>query len=212
MKITWITVATLALAMLSTGSRADEKPMSVAEVLKHTPEELARKLGNSSEAGEDRAAQLWAVAKRAETDAALGKTSVQAMQRLNEWRKVLNEWEDLKLRARGIKSGGGTMWSHLGARNDAYIESFLAKHMAALSAGHKASGKPFKSGYLESLNATIDAGVRELGDDMPHLGTMAASAKDQLRNTYAHLQYMIGTLPDGEARTAVTELAKPAKE
>lgn len=211
MKNLWIT-AVLAIAALPAASRADEKPLSVAEVLKHTPAELAQKLGDASEAGEDRAAQIWATAKRAETDSRLGKTSVQAMQRLDEWRGVINQWQDLKLRARAIASGGGTMWSHLSARNDAHIERFLAKHAAALSAKRKAPTKPYESDYLQQLNRTIDAGVKELGDHMPELKTMAASAKEELKNTYSHLQYLLATLPESELKKAVTDLVKPHDE
>ena len=137
---------------------AQEKPMSIIEVLKHTPEELAQKLGNSSEAGEDYAAQLWTSAKRAQTDATLGKTSVQAIQRLNQWRQALNSWQDLKLHARSIKSGGGSMWGHLSARNDTNIAAFLAKHATTLSAEPAEGGKPFQSNYLKTIHAQIDAG------------------------------------------------------
>lgn len=185
--------------------------MSIAEVLKHTPEELAQKLGNSSEAGEDYAAQLWASAKRAQTDAALGKTSVQAIQRLNQWRQVLNSWQDLKLHAKGIESGGGSMWGHLSARNDADIEAFLAKHVSTLSAEPTEGGKPFESNYLKTIHALIDAGTKEF-KEMDYLQEMAASTKKELQTAYANLQYLLRTLPEGDVKKAVIKLVAPTPE
>lgn len=193
-------------------SHAQEKPMSITEVLKHTPEELAEKLGNRSEAGENYAATLWAAAKRVETDFKLGKTSIQAVQRLDQWRQALNQWEDLKLQAKSIESGGGTMWGHMSARNDAWIEAFLAKHMAALSAEQVANGKAFKSDYLKTINATIDTGVQEFGDDMDHINELAASTKKELQNTHYNLQYLLQTLPECEVKKAVIEMVKPSSD
>jgi len=212
MKITILPTLALALGLFIPYANAEEKPMSISEVLKLTPEELAQKLGNSSEAGEDHAARLWAVAKRAETDATLGKKSVQAMQRLNEWRTVLNKWADHLLFARGIESGGGTMWSHLSARNDAWIESFLAKHMTSLSAEPKEGGKEFKTDYLKTVNATIDAGLKEFGEDNDHMRKQGLTLKEELKNTYSYLQYLLRGLPEGPVKKAVIEMVKPTKE
>lgn len=212
MKISTMPSLLICLAVSTSYLSADEKPLSVSEVLKHSPEELAQKLGNSSEAGEDHAARLWAVAKRSETDSFLGKSSVQAMQRLNEWRQMLNTWQDLKLRARGIESGGGTMWSHLSARNDAYIEGFLAKHLTTLSAPPKADGKPFKPNYLKPIYATIDAGVKEFGQDQEHIQKQAVSLKEELQNTYYTLQYLLQSLPEGKTKQAVIKMLKPSAE
>ncbi len=199
----------LMLCAFVTNSHAEEKPMSISEVLKHTPEQLAEKLGNRSEAGENHAARLWASAKRVETDYVLGKTSIQAVQRLNEWRELLNTWQDLKLQARAMESGGGTMWNHMSARNDAWIEMFLAKHVTSLSAQPKGNGKKFETDYLKTINARIDAGVKEFGKDMEYIREQSAPLKAELKNTYSYLQYMLKTLPDGPVKKAVIEMVKP---
>lgn len=209
MKLFPLLTSTAASILAFTCANAQEKNMSVTELLKHTPEKLAQILGNTSEAGEDHAAQLWATAKRTQTNAKLAKTSVQALQRLNEWRDVLNKWEDLKLQAQGIESGGGTMWSHLSARNDAYIETFLAKHLTTLSAMRKHSGKPFEPDYLKLLNAIIDSGVKEFGADNEAIRNHATSVKNNLQNTYYSIQYLMSTLPDGETKKQVINLIKP---
>ena len=137
MKHSLFTCICLTLVIFTANSAADEKPMSVSEVLKHTPEKLAQILGNTSEAGEDHAAQLWATAKKIETNSTLGKKSVQSVQRLNQWRTVLNTWADLTLHAKSIETGGGTLWGHLSARNDAWIEEFLAKHKDIVDCSHR---------------------------------------------------------------------------
>ncbi|BDS07574.1 hypothetical protein NT6N_26140 [Oceaniferula spumae] len=208
MKIKPLSIMVLALGLVTSSTHAEETAMSVSDVLKHTPEDLAQKLGNSSEAGEDHAARLWAAAKRIETDSKLGKSSVQAVQRLNEWRQVLNKWADLKLQVQGIESGGGTMWSHLSARNDAWIEDFLSKHITLLSAEPAEKGKEFNSDYLKTLNAILDAGTKEWKDN-EYMQKQAVVVKEELKNTYFHLKYMIQTLPDGETKNAVIKMVKP---
>ena len=184
--------------------------MSATAVLKYTPDKLAQKLGNVSEAGEDDAAQLWASAKRLETEAILGKTSVQAVRRLNYWRKVLNQWEDRKLEARGIESGGGSMWSHLSQRNDAWIEKMLAKHMVELSKEREDQGKAFTIDLLKPINAIIDTGLKEFDDDQQDVKNHAKQLKLQLEDTFGNLQYLIRSLPEGKARAAVIEMVKPS--
>lgn len=198
--------------LLTSSTHAEEKAMSVPEVLKHTPEKLAQVLGNTSEAGEDQAAQLWATAKRIQTESLLGKKSILAVRRLAQWRRILNTWDDLQLQARSIESGGGTLWGHMSARNDAWIEDFLAKNKEALSAERINSGKAFESDYLKIVNAQIDAGLKEFGEDNAFMREHAVTLKEELKNAYLNLQYVLKTLPDGDLRNEIIRMTKPETE
>lgn len=95
-------------------------------VLPLSIDDLALKMGDSSEAGMDRAARLWATAKRVETEGELAKRSVRRVQVLAVWRSALDRWQDLQLEIVYMDAGGGTMWSHMMSRNDAALEELLA--------------------------------------------------------------------------------------
>ncbi|MBK1831231.1 hypothetical protein JIN77_10870 [Verrucomicrobiaceae bacterium R5-34] len=197
-----------AIALCTPSLHAQSGPLNTSEVLQLTLEQLAEKLGDQSEVGHNEAAQIWATAQRIQTDAVLGKTSVQAVRELNQWRQVLNDWSDLKLRVRAVHSGGGTMWSHLSARNDAPIESFLAKHQAALSAPPTGKRRVPKINYLKPLIQLIDAGLKEW-DAGEYQQQEAAALKKELETTHSYLIYMLQGLTEGATRQAVIELVQP---
>ncbi|MDG0993190.1 MAG: hypothetical protein P8O22_00495 [Akkermansiaceae bacterium] len=202
--------AIITLCVLLSNSFAGEKPMTLSDVLQYTPAQLVKEMGYAGEAGENRAAKIWAAAKRSQTNYTLGKNSVQAVLRLEEWRMMLNEWEDLKLQARAIESGGGTMWSHMSIRNDAWIESFLAQHAIQLSAEPKPSDVQFTANYLKTINAKIDAGVNKFGNDTPSIQDQSKLLKKKLQNTYFYLSSLLNTIPSGSVKTAVVDMVKPS--
>ena len=96
------------------------------EVLSIGPEALAMKMGIPSEALMDRAARLWATAKRVETEGRVAKRSVRRVRVLAVWRSALDSWQDLQLEIVYMDAGGGTMWTHMMSRNDVDLEKFLA--------------------------------------------------------------------------------------
>lgn len=202
--------AIITLCVLLSNSFAGEKPMTLSDVLQYTPAQLVKEMGYAGEAGENRAAIIWAAAKRSQTNYTLGKNSVQAVLRLEEWRMMLNEWEDLKLQARAIESGGGTMWSHMSIRNDAWIESFLAQHAIQLSAKPKPIDVKFTANYLKTINAKIDAGVNKFGNDTPSIQDQSKLLKKKLQDAYFHLSFLLNTIPSGSAKTAVVDMVKPS--
>lgn len=202
--------AIITLCVLLSNSFAAEKPMTISNVLQYTPAQLVKEMGYAGEAGENRAAKIWAAARRSQTNYTLGKKSVQAVLRLDQWRMMLNEWEDLKLQARAMESGGGTMWSHMSIRNDAWIESFLAQHAIQLSAKPKPSDVQFTANYLKTINAKIDAGVNKFGNDTPSIQDQSKMLKKKLENAYFYLSSILNTLPSGSVKTAVVDMVKPS--
>lgn len=99
---------------------------SQAHVLKSDWLDLARELGDDSEAGQDEAAYLQAAAKRIETETRVASKSMRRIMILKGWREALNRWDDLQIQLVWIWSEGGRMYYHMLFRNDAVNEDFLA--------------------------------------------------------------------------------------
>lgn len=106
-------------------AEGEVKPVTIEQALKLGPEKLTSLVGGS-EVGQDMACQWYATAKRLETENRLAKRDLRDVVELNEWRRVLSEVIDgFCNMAYGI-NGGGTMYTHMEARNDATLENFLA--------------------------------------------------------------------------------------
>ena len=118
-----ILVATLHLTAAEPTSPAPND--SLAPVIKADWLDLARELGDESEAGQNEAARLQAAAQRIRTEARVAAKSMRRVMVLAGWRDVLNRWHDLELEIVLLQSGGGTMWRHLIQRDDALTERFL---------------------------------------------------------------------------------------
>jgi hypothetical protein len=96
-----------------------------ALALKLGPEELTQ-YTDLSESGQDRAAMLYANAKRVQTEHALAQKDVALVGELEEWRGVLRRCRGRSYSLAYVVYGGGTMYSHAQARDCAMLEDFLA--------------------------------------------------------------------------------------
>jgi hypothetical protein len=124
------------------------KPVSMELALKLGPEKLTRIVGGS-EAGQDIACELYAAAKRLQTENRLAKQDLRLVTELDGLRRTLGDCIDgFCSMAYGI-NGGGTMYTHAEARNDASLEDFLADFSKRPSAGGK--GDPESIARLEKL-------------------------------------------------------------
>ncbi len=99
---------------------------SQAHILKSDWLDLARELGDESEAGQDEAARLQAAAKRIETETRVASKSMRRVMVLEDWRGTLNRWDDLQIQLVWIGAEGGLMYYHMLFRNNAVNEDFLA--------------------------------------------------------------------------------------
>lgn len=183
-------------------SLAEDIPQE--RVLEMELEGLAEVLGDRSEAGEDRAARIFATAKRVETENRLAKQGVARVVRLDDWRGAIERWQDLQLETRAREAGGGTMWGHLAARDDVELERFLAAHADELSKAPKTPVDPATLDLLGPAQARLDAAedlIKEL--EMP-----AFDRKDldqRLEIAQSMLSFLIGSVDSAETRTAVTQ-------
>ncbi len=124
------------------------KPVSMELALKLGPQKLIRIVGES-EAGQDIACELYAAAKRLQTENRLAKQDLRLVTELDWLRRTLGESIDgFCCMSYGI-NGGGTMYTHAEARNDAALEDFLADFSRRPSAGGK--GDPKSIASLEKL-------------------------------------------------------------
>lgn len=119
-----------AAVILASGLRAQEEtnkpsPVPMARALKLGVEKLTEITGGS-EAGIDRAAGMYAIARKLETELALAKTDVGRVMELEAWREALSLCRQTCFSLAYITNGGGTMYSHAGARDAAEVEDFLA--------------------------------------------------------------------------------------
>jgi hypothetical protein len=106
---------------------ATNHPLTQAEALKLGPKQLVELFAYGTEATQDNAAQLYATAKRIETEQALAKRNLELVPQLDEWRQALAKCRAGSWELAGWTHGGGTMWYHSGERDCADLEDFLAK-------------------------------------------------------------------------------------
>ncbi len=111
--ISLILTATLSLAAAEPAKKPHTLDDSQAHVLQSDWLDLARELGDESEAGQDEAARLQAAAKRIQTESRVAGKSMRRVIILNEWRETLNRWEDLQLELVCLWNGGGTLYHHM---------------------------------------------------------------------------------------------------
>lgn len=192
------------IALLVIGCAAASEPIDQQTVLSLDPDELAMKLGDGSEAGQDRAARMWAAAKRLETENRLAKKDVGKVLRLDGWRRALERWQSLQLETFAREAGGGTMWGHLASRDDVTLERFLAEHAEGLTADDadevEAAGLDLLGPSMKRLDAA-EKMIKEFG--MP--GFDRKDLEQRLTRSQQELSWMTGALADADARRAVTE-------
>jgi len=195
------------LLISSVGISAAEPVLSVDQVLEIGIDDLAKKLGDMSEAGEDSAAQLWASAQRIRTESKLGKSSVQGVQRLSEWRGVLSRWCGAAIYSSSIDSMGGSLYAHITNRNVARIEAFFAKHYRELSTESK-HGRPCELDFNKRALSNIKKGLEEFDEDDESSQAFAKRLTDTLNDEQSNLRYMFRGLADEKVKKELIKLLR----
>ena len=103
------------------------------------------------------------------------------------------------------------MWGHIAARDDAYIEAFLAKHYKVLSSA-PIEGKACNINFSKIPLERITNGLKEVEEGNEHMKTLAKELKQTLSEEQASLKYLLKTLPEGKTKKAVIELVTPSSE
>lgn len=135
------------LAAASAGEDAP-KPVTLAQALKLGPEKLTDLTGGS-EVGQDIACQLYASAKRLQTENRLAAKDMRLVAELDSARRTIGDCIDGFCNLAYGLNGGGTMYSHAEARNDVALEDFLAEFSNHPTAPGK--GDPATTRRLEEL-------------------------------------------------------------
>lgn len=205
-----------ALLLLTPTLPAAERPILVGDsleaVLKLTPEELAEKFGDPSEAGTDRAARLWAVAKRVETESRLARRSVRRIMVLNHLRSSLDVWQDLQLEITYIDAGGGTMWGHLMSRNDATLEEFLAgiaDHLLVVELDPDVQATKEVDDLLLAAEKWLKK-VEESRELSEGLQEEVVSIRERLKGAHEQLKWAFAAIGDKETEEKVLSYCREA--
>lgn len=192
-----VTVSTLLVAQDETAS----KPITAAQALKLGPENLTE-WTDPSEAGQDRAAVLYATAKRLQTENTLAKRDLQAVLTLQEWRDAIHPCRDSVFSLAYIINGGGTMYSHGSARDTAEVEDFLASFAQHLPLA-EGTGEAKATQQLDEAVAFLKKlKVSDLGDADANKEAQK-NLKVELQRTlpaWESLKFMIGSLPAAQAK------------
>jgi len=207
-----------ALLLTATVTHAEEPPVLVGDsmeaVLKLGPEELAVKLGNPSEAGLDRAARIWAAAKRIETEGRLAGRSVRRVMVLGQLRRALDGWQDLQLEIVSVESGGGTMWGHMMSRNDAELEKFLAGITDGLVIEEKdpeAEGAKALDAMLPAAEKWLEKVAKNDEFGVPDKEWMA-SIRERLKEAHAELKWAFHYVGNPKTAAKVLGFCREAME
>ena len=184
---------------------------SQAHVLKSDWLDLARELGDDSEARQDEAARLQAAAKRVETETRIASKSMRRVMILEGWRDVFNRWDDLQIELVWIWSEGGLMYYHMLFRNNSVNEDFLA----GLADNLPLTGKPFTQQTAIEIDdllkqakvrlAQIKAQIKRTGHKPPvPIGNLAG----QLEEVHAALKSQFLYAGDDPATQLLLERCK----
>ena len=138
-----------------------------------------------SECGQDCSAELYAEAKRIETEQALARRDLELVSQLNIWRSVLSDCRLCYWNIEGI--GGGTLWGHGANRECAEIEDFLA-YLATRMPFADGEGSPQADKILEDTIVRLnnlrpdynyEASVKE---EVAKATTLFDDLKDRLKS------------------------------
>jgi len=114
----------LLLSALPLAARAQMEPVTMARALELGVEGLSENA--SSEVGMNRAATLYAIAKRLQTENTLAKRNLELVEELDTLRNLISPCRRGPCELAYIVNGGGTMYSHGAARDVSEVEDFLA--------------------------------------------------------------------------------------
>jgi hypothetical protein len=178
-------------------------PLTQNQALKLGPEKLTA-YTNESEAGQDQAAFLYATAKQIQTEQALALKDLEQVVTLREWRDAITKCRQGAFSLAYIYNGGGTMYSHAGARDGAMVEDFLADFAKSLPLPQgKGSAKVVKKiddniAFIKTLNLA-DAGIDA---DKEAKAKLSAEASEVIQH-WESLKYLIQEIPAAEAMKVV---------
>jgi hypothetical protein len=210
--LTVLMIATGLLPLPAAAERAKPFVDPLDVVLALSIEDLALKMGDPSEAGMDRAARLWATAKRVETEGELAKHSVRRVEVLAVWRSALDRWQDLQLEIVYMDAGGGTMWSHMMSRNDAELEKFLSGVAAQLPVEEK-EPDPQTAKALDELLKKSLKWMEEVakGDEFDKPDPkQVASIRQRLKEAHAQLKWAFALSGNAETATKMLRYCREA--
>lgn len=177
-----------------------DKPATVtmAKALKLGPEKLTE-LTDPSEAGQDQAAQFYALAKRIETEHALAQKDLAQVGLLQEWRLALSNCRTGACLLAASVNGGGTMYSHGANRDAAEVEDFLAGMAGRLPLA-EGKGDPAAVKQMDEAIALIKG--LKLSDTEADKETKTAFAAEIKENIghWESLKFMVSELPSAEAK------------
>lgn len=206
---TWLKIISSAVLVchFASAQSADEKKktLTMTKALKLGVEDLTQYTGQS-EAGQDNAAQLYATARRIETEYALAQRDLRLVTELGHWRTVLTKCRNGSCHAASIVNGGGTMYSHAANRNGAALEDFLAGLAKRLPL-RKGQGDPMAEKEIND-NITFLKKLKPFnsGDAEPDRSATAALAAKvmELEEIWTDLKAMIQDVSADDARKIVT--------
>ncbi|HEY2573072.1 MAG TPA: hypothetical protein VGH65_03350 [Verrucomicrobiaceae bacterium] len=197
-----LAILAVATAALIAGADEARKPVPQSLALKLGPEELTQ-YTDLSESGQDRAAILYANAKRVETEHALAQKDVTLVGELEGWRQILRRCRRGCVGLAYVVNGGGTMYSHAQARDGASLEDFLAELAKRLPLA-EGKGDPEAAKQVDDTIAFLKK--LKLVDTGDSKGVKAAKAQlvlevEEVTQSWSELKYMISELKGDEAES-----------
>lgn len=192
------------------------QPVPLAQALKLGPEKLT-KFTDESEAGMDAAAILYATAKRVATERELAEKDVHLVLQLDTWRDAINECRESAYSLGYIVNGGGTMYSHGSARDQADLEDFLASFAKTLPLAMGKGSPKAKKKFDEALAVMKTLKVFESGDPASdkEARTNLTNEVKRVSQSWETLQSMCEELPAEQAMQVAafaTDVLKLLKE
>ncbi|MBL9117263.1 MAG: hypothetical protein JNJ83_19810 [Verrucomicrobiaceae bacterium] len=202
MKLLFLTALTLMIRLVAAQDEA-AKPVNQATALKSGLDQLVEQLGDQSEAGIDNAANLYATAKRIETESKLAAKDLTLVIALADIRSALIKWNSECSAAGYVLTGGGTMWSHGSIRAQATIEDILAKFASRLPLKSQdvVESKAWKS--LKTKVSSLKLS-KDMADADPEAGKNWAKQKELLGAALEELGWVINTMPTDDSAPLMT--------
>ena len=200
-------------ADLAPAQDAREKPDPI-------PTSLALKLGSEnlteytglSEAGQDRAAQIHAAARRIQTEHSLGDKDLKLVLALDEWRESLTNCRRGFFTFMYMIEGGGTMYGHAQARDCNEVEDFLADLSKRLPLEGKGKGDAKAIRQIDDTLAFLKAlKPYDTGDpnSMKETKTQFAAKIEETNRHFEVLKGMLSEIPADQARKIAAFSVEP---
>lgn len=206
----------LILAVLFIGAASAQGQESVAPAisletaLKLGSEGIAAKLKDESETGLDSAAQIYAVAKRLQTEQALAAKDLRLVVDLDILREAMSEWTDAWYEGMYFVSGGGTMWGHMQARAQADLEDLLAEFAKRLPLKPGTATPETLAAWGELEKAIAKAKVFEDAD--PDTKAMWKSHKKVMHEKWERLNYEFQAIDEADVQVLLKHLMPSPEE